>query len=107
MDLANINFLIIIPVIAVLIVTLIFSLIYKDKEKQDKGFTFSYFKLSYRRKMIRTLTSSPIIIIAIITIYYFSDWSIPVFITFVIFALLVFGVQLGYNYIMWKKKEQK
>jgi hypothetical protein len=92
-------------ILAVIIFALIFSKVYKGKNKVDKGFEVVYFKLSYRRKMIRTLTSSPILIIALIVIYYYSNWTFEVRITLVLFVLLAMCIQLIYNYKMWKKEE--
>ena len=56
-----------------LLVVIIFSIIFKGKAKVDKGFAINYFKLSHRRKMIRTLTSLPILILALFVIYIFID----------------------------------
>ncbi|QOR64806.1 ATPase [Cytobacillus suaedae] len=97
----------IISVICALIFSSIFSKIYKDKEKVDKGFEISYFKLTYRRKMLRTLTGFPFFIAALFIIYYFSSWSLAAYITFVILALLSLFIQFIYNYKMWKKEERK
>jgi hypothetical protein len=61
---------IVVPITLVIITSLIFSRIYKEKEKVDKGFELIYFKLTHRRKMLRAFTSLPIIIIGLIIIYY-------------------------------------
>ncbi|RWZ52174.1 hypothetical protein EQV77_15850 [Halobacillus fulvus] len=97
---------IVMPVAASVIVTLILSIVFKDKEKKDEGFAVNYFRLSYRRKMIRTLTSLPIMIGALIVIYWVSDFRLGVDIAIGALFTVVFGIQLLYNYFMWKKKEQ-
>lgn len=94
------------PVIVAVVIFLIFSKIYSGKDKTDNGFELNYFKLSYRRKMIRTLFSLPIIIIALIIIYFFSNWNLTVYIIFVVFFLLGFCIQVLYNYMMWKRDEE-
>ncbi|WP_163970404.1 ATPase [Oceanobacillus halotolerans] len=96
---------IIIPVIIALFVSVILSIIFKGKAKVDKGFKLNYFKLSYRRKMIRTLTSLPFVIVGLIVIYYYTDWSMALNILFGLLFLLAFSVQLIYNFKMWKKME--
>jgi hypothetical protein len=88
------------------VTSLILSKIYKDKEKVDKGFELIYFKLTHRRKMIRALSSLPIIIIGLIIIYYFSDWSLAFFIIFVLFVLLTLSLQFIYNFKKWKNEEK-
>jgi di/tricarboxylate transporter len=88
------------------VTSLILSKIYKDKEKVDKGFELIYSNLTHRRKMIRALSSLPIIIIGLIIIYYFSDWSLAFFIIFVLFVLLTLSLQFIYNFKKWKNEEK-
>ncbi|WP_210611167.1 hypothetical protein [Priestia flexa] len=92
--------------IVVIGITFFFSKRYKKMEKVDTGFAVSYYKLSYRRKMIRTLTSIPFIFIACGFLYYLSHWPLPVYFGFVGLISLIFLVQVLYNYKMWKKEEQ-
>lgn len=89
-----------------IIITIFFSKSSGDKTKVDKGFSFNYFQLTYRRKLIRTLKSIPILIFVLLIIYFLLDWetSMKSFLTFFFIAILVF--QLIYNYIMWKKEER-
>ncbi|WP_100407828.1 hypothetical protein [Bacillus solitudinis] len=94
-----------VPFVACVIFAFIFSKIYKATDKLDKGFEVNYFKLTHRRKMVRTLTSAPIILIALIIIHYYSNWSLAVYVTFILFVLLALCIQLVYNYKMWKKDE--
>ncbi|MGX2962083.1 hypothetical protein JNUCC23_23055 (plasmid) [Peribacillus sp. JNUCC 23] len=65
----------IVSIVIGLIVTLILSFVFKNASKVDRGVEFNYFKLSYRRKMIRTLASLPIMILLFIVIYSYTDWS--------------------------------
>lgn len=51
--------------VTIVILTVIFSIIFKGTPKVDKGFKIFYSKLSYRRKMIRTLTTLPMLFIII------------------------------------------
>ena len=89
----------------ILLINSILSLIYKNKEKVDKGFTFAYAKLSYRRKMIRTLWSLAIMIPVLlmlnlpIGLHSYEKQSIFLFLVF------LFLIQLAYNYYKWKKSE--
>jgi len=93
---------IILPTI-VITVCLISSKIYKRQEKVDKGFAINYFKLSYRRRVVRDLLTLPLLIVCILIIYYLSDWSFKIFTTFSVIILLCYALQLLYNYKMWKK----
>ncbi|TYR73197.1 hypothetical protein FZC79_19785 [Rossellomorea vietnamensis] len=90
-----------------LIVSLLFPLIYRNKEKKDKGFIFAYYGLSYRRKMIRTVWNIPLIIILLIGI---SVWGkLNFYQTFLIsvFFFVTLIVQFLYNYYKWKKHEKQ
>jgi len=93
---------IILPII-VITVCLISSKIYKRQEKVDKGFAINYFKLSYRRRVVRDLLTLPLLIVCILIIYYLSDWSFKIFTTFSVIILLCYALQLLYNFKMWKK----
>jgi len=76
---------------------------YDKNNKIDKGFVWSYWKLSYRRKFIRTLWVIPLLIVLIILLITgFNQHSIISIILSVI-AILSFPAQLIYNYIRWKR----
>ncbi|MCM3781511.1 hypothetical protein M3231_00840 [Neobacillus mesonae] len=94
-----------IPVVISVLVSIIFSVIFKDKSKVDKGFKINYYRLSYRRKMIRTLTSSPILVLAIAVIFLYTDLSMLSKVWIGLFFLLLYLIQFIYNFYMWKKKE--
>jgi hypothetical protein len=94
-----------ISTIATVFTVIIFSVLFKGKTKVDKGFKLNYYRLSYRRKMIRTLMVSPIIILATIVIFFYADFSMSAKILFGFTFILLFGVQLIYNFYMWKKEE--
>ncbi len=96
---------IIIPIISTVVVITMFSLAYKNKRKVDDGFKLNYFSLSYRRKMIRTLMTSPFILLAIAGVSLLLDSDSFTKILFASFLLMVFVIQFVYNYYMWKKKE--
>lgn len=89
-----------------LLVSLILSLIFKKKEKKDSGFVITYYKLSYRRKMIRTLWIFPIAVISLTAIYLFVDENFNEILFVSIFLLVLFLLQLFYNYFKWKKYER-
>ncbi|QDP39388.1 hypothetical protein [Radiobacillus deserti] len=95
------------PIIASLIVVVIMSFVYKDKEKKDKGFVLSYYRLTYRRKMIRTLWTVPFIIFLYIPVIVFLNMEGVFNILISIFIFVILLIQLIYNYIMWNKYERK
>lgn len=72
-------------------------------EKVDKGIEICYWKLSYRRKLIRTLWLIPICIFFLVEFY--KDFDINF--STVVIGILIFGaimIQIFYNYTKWKKE---
>ena len=66
--------LIVFPVFILVVISLLLSKKWDMSEKVDKGIMVCYWKLSYRRKFIRTLWMIPI---AIVIIFYFILHSNP------------------------------
>lgn len=95
----------IIPIVATVLVVVVFSFYYKGKKKVDDGFKLNYYGLSYRRKMLRTIYTSPIIIFAVIIIHFMTDFSVLQEIGLIMIFVGADAIQLLYNYYMWKKKE--
>lgn len=76
---------------------------YDMSEKVDKGVEFCYWKLSYRRKLIRTLWMIPVWIMINIAFYKaFPAYSYARIIGVILF-LPVF-IQATYNYKKWKNE---
>lgn len=76
---------------------------YDMSEKVDKGVEFCYWKLSYGRKLIRTLWMIPVLIMINIVIYKeFPAYSYARIIGVILF-LPVF-IQAAYNYKKWKNE---
>lgn len=74
---------------------------YETNEKVDKGIELCYWKLSYRRKFIRTLWLLPADVI--IMLWFYKNWgigSLTVLIGFGIFGSVF--IQAFYNYKKWK-----
>lgn len=73
--------------------------------KKDKGIELIYWKLSYRRKFIRTLWWTPVAVVALILI-----WELNSNIIFksiiTILLILINLIQLIYNYIKWRSDEK-
>ncbi|ATP41012.1 hypothetical protein CSE16_13660 [Solibacillus sp. R5-41] len=95
----------IMPIIVALIATAIFMKIYKNKEKVDHGFAFNYFKLSYRRKMIRTLYSFLVLMVAFVILYAASPLRFRYLLFLLLFSVIGFIIQFLYNYKMWKQEQ--
>lgn len=94
-----------IPIIIALLFSIILSIVFKGKDKVDRGFAFNYYRLSYRRKFLRSLTTLPILILVVIIIYVFTDWSLLINILVGGILLMFYLVQLIYNYYMWQRNE--
>lgn len=90
----------------VLVVSSILSIIFKNKEKKDKGAEFFYYKLSYRRKIIRTIWTFPVVVILLVAIYKFAGLNSNENLIISISFLILFLIQLVYNYIKWNKYEK-
>lgn len=76
---------------------------YDMSEKVDKGIEICYWKLSYRRKFIRTLWL--ILIGIIIIVGFYKEFDINIFtgiIEIVIFSVIL--MQAFYNYKKWKNE---
>ncbi|MFS0688786.1 hypothetical protein AB1K89_06050 [Sporosarcina sp. 179-K 8C2 HS] len=95
------------PMIAVLVVSTIMSIIYKDKEKKDKGFVLNYYRLTYRRRFIRTVWAVPIVSLIYIALYRFSDITSNEYKIIGVFFFSLLLLDIGYNYSKWKKNEKK
>ncbi len=76
-----------------------------DNNKVDKGFQLIYWKLSYRRKFIRTLWMTPFAIIAIVLMF-LADRSILINTVLSLLIAVMYFIQLIYTYVKWKKCEQ-
>ena len=97
--------LILFPGIIAIITSALMSKKWKKHEKVDKGIELCYWKLSYRRKLIRTLWMITIAIF-IVLCFYITFWStIWTFLVAVAFAMILL-IQAMYNYKKWKKEEQ-
>ena len=95
--------------IAVIVLAIVYSIsyfLYRGKEKVDKGMAINYYRLSYRRKLMRTIYSAPLILLGLVFIYYFAEWPTPIFLSFCLFILVGFILQAFYNYYKWKNTEQ-
>ncbi|MED4057384.1 ATPase (plasmid) [Niallia taxi] len=90
-------------VLIVIIVSSILSVVFKNKEKEDKGSVFFYYKLSYRRKLIRTLWTFPVLVISLVAIYRFAGLNKNENLILTISFLIIFLIQVIYNYLKWKK----
>jgi hypothetical protein len=72
--------------------------------KVDQGQEFVYWNLSYKRKLIRTLWLSPLVLIVLIIPEPYLLFNLPKNIFFSI-CLAAFLTQIIYNYYRWKKEE--
>ena len=61
--------LIVFPIFIIVVISLLMSKKWDMSEKVDKGIMVCYWKLSYRRKFIRTLCFIPVSVIIIIEFY--------------------------------------
>lgn len=76
------------------------------KNKVDKGFELIYWKLSYRRKFIRTLWFTPLTFLLIPFMFLIGDKLFINRIMPILLSLVYIG-QLIYTYIKWKKEEKR
>ena len=74
--------------------------------KVDKGFELVYWKLSYRRKFIRTLWIIPWAIVSLIFIQIVGRNYKYTILAGIIY-LVILPIQAIYNYKKWMKEEMK
>ncbi|WP_226681430.1 hypothetical protein [Sutcliffiella horikoshii] len=97
---------VIIGIVVGLIMSFTLNRVYKKKKKVDKGFVLSYYKLSYRRKLIRNLWQLPpslIVLIAIIIIFDIPNTASVLLMSLFILAGLIHCLLL---YRKWKQEER-
>ncbi|MGY0694822.1 hypothetical protein ACW2QC_18910 [Virgibacillus sp. FSP13] len=94
---------VIISILIILSIVVILSVKNKGKQKVDHGFRFSYFRLSYRRKMIRSIWSALIFIPLLVLALWTTHLDLLALFSFTLIFLLLFIIQAFYNYVMWKK----
>jgi hypothetical protein len=73
-------------------------------DKVDKGFCLNYWRLSYRRKMLRTLWMIPPTFLFFFFPVDMTFWGLKRNL-FIGCLFVLWGVQALYAYIMWRKKE--
>lgn len=76
-----------------------------NKGKVDKGFELIYYRLSYRRRFIRTLWLIPWMIIALCWLRWLGASIFIVVPLAVIFAIIDF-IQALHNYKKWKEETE-
>ena len=73
-------------------------------EKIDKGFQLNYWKLTYRRKLIRTLWMAPFVFLVLLLPADFALLPLPRN-GLIVIVLALSGVQAAYNYYKWRNTE--
>ena len=87
-----------------IIVSLLLEKLLKNREKIDEGFAFCFWKLSYRRKFIRTLWMLPLLIIAIFYLHITFKSNLLTGIIGIILST-IFILQAVYYYKKWKMEK--
>ncbi|MFG6147669.1 hypothetical protein [Halobacillus sp. B23F22_1] len=97
---------IVLLVFACLGMAIVLSFFSKSIKKSDQSFTMNYFKLTYRKKLKRTLIVLVVLAAALIAAPFLLNIDLEE--NLILWCLLVipFSFQALYNYYMWKKKEQ-
>lgn len=93
-------------VFLIVIFSIILSLVFRGKEKVDKGFVFMYHKLSYRRKLIRDIWMIPISFAVLFIAFRIANINPVTEIIVYVIAIIIVAAQIIYNYIMWKRHEE-
>ncbi|GAA0292118.1 hypothetical protein GCM10008924_07840 [Gracilibacillus halotolerans] len=56
--------------------------------------------------MIRSFTTLPVAIVAVIIIYLYTEWSTITYVFLGLLFLLLFSIEVLYNYIKWQQNEK-
>lgn len=94
---------VLLPVLVLIILWIFVTPKYEMSEKVDKGVELCYWKLSHRRKMIRTLWMIPLAIAAIILFHKTFQSYFWTFVVIIIVSGLFLG-QILYHYKKWKRE---
>lgn len=97
---------VILVVLTFVLIEVILLRFFRKKKKVDKGFHLIYYKLSYRRRMIRSFTTLPVAIVAVIIIYLYTEWSTITYVFLGLLFLLLFSIEVLYNYVKWQQNEK-
>lgn len=73
--------------------------------KIDKGSEFSYWNLSYRRKLIRTLWIIPVVLITSILIYFVYD-NMFIKVVLILSLAIIMVIQLIYNCVNYIREKR-
>ncbi len=73
------------------------------RDKVDKGFVLNYWRLSYRRKFIRTLWMIPVCICTIVLLWIHSSTTFAMVCTGILVLLEI--IQLAYTFSKWKSEQ--
>ena len=80
-----------ISIIVSLIISLLLEKLLRNGEKIDKGFVFCFWKLSYRRKFIRTFWMLPFLVIVIFYLHItFKSYLLTGIIWIVLSTIFIF-----------------
>ncbi|MCK6207390.1 hypothetical protein KZX50_18275 [Bacillus infantis] len=90
----------------VLVLSAFMSYITKNGEKKDKGFVLSYYQLSHRRKVIRSLWELPFLILFLILMFYLTELETIYKLSLSALLFFVFIGHFCYNYYKWKQQEK-
>ncbi|MGD6802110.1 hypothetical protein [Rossellomorea aquimaris] len=83
-----------------------FTTVPRHTEKVDKGFAFNYFRLSYRRKMIRTIWVTLWNPVIFILLRYVLEYSFYLSLGITLISVVGNSIQIYYTYYMWNKYER-
>lgn len=95
--------LIVFPVFILVVISLLLSKKWDMSEKVDKGIMVCYWKLSYRRKFIRTLWMIPIEFVVLICFHNTFQSNLWTGLVATAMAILLL-IQAVYNYKKWKNE---
>ncbi|WP_336989921.1 hypothetical protein [Bacillus infantis] len=98
--------LLIVNLCIVLVLSAFMSYITRNGKKKDKGFILSYYELSHRRKVIRTLGELPFLILLLTLMFFFTDIEAIYMLSLSALLFLLFIGQFCYNYYKWKQTEK-
>lgn len=103
----SILFYFIAPFIAATIMHTIMYARSKNTEKVNRGFVFNHYKLTYRRRMIRSLWNIPIFILIYLGIYWITDLNSTEYIILGMMFILLGLLDFLYNFVKWQKHEKE
>ncbi|SFM10079.1 hypothetical protein [Salibacterium qingdaonense] len=71
--------------------------------KVDSGKAIIYYRLSYRRRMIRSLWTMPVGMVILVGLYFVPGMTMNATLILAALFIIASAIEIGHSYMKWKK----